>query len=238
MKYRDILIPLACAVGGFAAGWFAHKHVQEDKTAAALKKQADMYKEQIKTAVAAAKKEGAEEEFTRAQEEQVAKDKKMYEGLRPGFYSVDEYNALFKTPAPSETFNDDGKEGTDIRQTMDEHGDPLDDIIYEGDETDYVEYPPFDPTVDYEVLYIRPEEVGKLYGFEEVDLKVFADGIVTDDVWQIIPSDEAEEMLGEDFMSHMGEYEEEAFWCVNRRNHKYYEVLYDSRTYREAIGRG
>lgn len=247
MRYRNILVPLVCLVGGFTAGWFAHRTFREDKMAAALKKQSDMYKEMIRDACTAARAEGEtegiEEERTRAAEEQVKKDREIYENLRPGHFTAEEYRNMFK-PTPAEALDPEGKEEADIRVTMKGHGDPLDDILYNSeDDPDGENYIPEEPDIidlncDQPILYIKPEEVGRAFGYQEVDLKVFADGIVTDDIWNIIPTDEAKDLLGEDFMSHMGEFEDEAFWAMNRRNHTYYEVLLDPRTYREAIGRG
>jgi len=255
MRYRDILIPLVCAAGGFAAGWYAHKKTQTDRTAEALKQQSDMYKEKLKEANDILQDALKREAITK-QQDTVEKVKNWRDTLSPGFFAYDEYDDMFKTPAPPEAIGEDeptddnkevkkiGEEEKVRKPWMDWHGDPIDDIVMsEGDDDD--DFIPEEPdeaiwqnTVDYPILYVRPEEVGEYYGYQEVNLVVYKDGIVTDDAGTLVPIDEVPDMIGEDYESHFGEYAEEALWAMNRRNHTYYEVLQDSRTYRESIGRG
>lgn len=178
-----------------------------------------------------------------------------YKNLEPGIYTMDEYDKMFKEICPEEldqlnraevkppvlTDNEKPrktteKEGVVSVPLMDWHGDPVDDEDF--DEDNYIppeeDESPQANNLDYPILYISPDEVGQAPHYQVVYLNVFADGMVTDDALTVIPEEEVPDLIGEDYKSHFGEFEDEALWAMNGRNHTYYEVTLDSRTYREA----
>lgn len=256
MNARNIIIPIITAAAGFAAGWFAHRHYAADQTAKALKQQANYYDGKLKEANKLFQSVTYEDALNRlgeAEQEDAKADLERWRStLNPGVFTVSEYENMFKVPAPPEALKDEEpndktrKEGADVRPEpdsqndddilMDWRGDPIDredDIPPEADEA----YIKNDALVE-PIRYVSPEEFGQAFGFQEVNLKVYTDGIVSDDCYNVIPHDEAIDLLGEDYSSHFGEYEDEAMWVMNNSNRTYYEVIYDGRTYREAIGRG
>ena len=79
---------------------------------------------------------------------------------------------------------------------------------------------------------ITPEEFGEMEDYETASLTYYADGVLEDDQCNIIEN--PDDLVGENFADHYGEFEEDA---VHVRNDKYktdYEILLDVRTYAEA----
>ena len=79
---------------------------------------------------------------------------------------------------------------------------------------------------------ILPEDFGEMDDYDIQSLTYYADGVLEDDQCNIIEN--PDDLVGENFADHFGEYEDEA---VHVRNDKYktdYEILLDVRTYAEA----
>lgn len=78
------------------------------------------------------------------------------------------------------------------------------------------------PTEPY---VISPHEFGEKDGYECIGLTYHADGIVTDDANEVL--DNWPDLVGPDFMSHFGEYEDDSVFVRNEDRQTDYEILRD-----------
>ena len=82
---------------------------------------------------------------------------------------------------------------------------------------------------------ISPEEFDELDGYQAVSLTYFSDGVVAN-MWDSkLDDDEIEEMIGNDFANHFGEYEDEAVFIRNDELRADYEINYDHRNYSDVV---
>lgn len=70
---------------------------------------------------------------------------------------------------------------------------------------------------------ISPAEFGEFEDYEVITLTYFADGVLTDEDCQ--PLDDAEEIVGDDYMDHFGEYEDDSVYIRNDERRCDYEIL-------------
>lgn len=82
---------------------------------------------------------------------------------------------------------------------------------------------------------IFPEEFGGIEEYEQISLIYYSDGVLTDDMDDII--DDIDGTVGEGFASHFGEYEDDSVFVRNDRLKCDYEILRDYRTYEKVVGR-
>ena len=80
---------------------------------------------------------------------------------------------------------------------------------------------------------ITPGEFGE-YGYPTVSLTYYADGVVVDEYDDVIDPAELEGMIGTDFASHFGEYEDDSVFVRNDRLETDYEILRDYRKWSEV----
>lgn len=78
------------------------------------------------------------------------------------------------------------------------------------------------------IYTISPEEFGELEDYDKISLTLYADGILADDMDNVI--DDLEDTVG-DFNSHFGEYEDDAVFVRNEIRKCDYEILANSRKY-------
>jgi hypothetical protein len=71
-------------------------------------------------------------------------------------------------------------------------------------------------------------------GYEQISLTYYADGILADEDDTILNLDE---VIGEDAVNHIGDYEDDAVHVRNDARKVYYEVLVDERSYEKATGK-
>lgn len=95
----------------------------------------------------------------------------------------------------------------------------------EKEETDDEEE--VDDTDDY-IYVIKPEIFGE-EDYEEVSLTYYADGVLTDE--QDNPIEDVAGMVGADYASHFGEYEDDSVFIRNDRLRTDFEILADQRKY-------
>lgn len=81
---------------------------------------------------------------------------------------------------------------------------------------------------------ITPDEFGELDGYDAESLTYYADGVLTDD-WDK-PIEDVDDLVGEDSLTHFGEYEEDSVFVRNDRYSTDYEILRDNRTFSEIKG--
>lgn len=71
---------------------------------------------------------------------------------------------------------------------------------------------------------ISPGEVGDIPEYDKFTLKYYRDGILLDDANE--PLDDIESIVGDRFMTHFGEYEEDTVYVRNDRTQADYEILF------------
>ena len=102
-----------------------------------------------------------------------------------------------------------------------EYAKMLKELKYASDEVENEEKGGNDPA--YDPYVISPDEFGEIDDYETVSLSYYEDGVLADD-WDNEIED-VESLVGEESLSHFGEYEED---CVYVRNDRYktdYEIL-------------
>ena len=80
---------------------------------------------------------------------------------------------------------------------------------------------------------ISPEEYGESELPSE-SLTYWADGVVTDEANCIWDDDDIEETIGKDALKHFGEYEDDSVFVRNETLDKEYEILLDTRRFRDV----
>lgn len=110
----------------------------------------------------------------------------------------------------------------DLGYTSDDVED--DEHIVEDDAEDDENYGKNDPYV------ISPEELGDC-DYPVVTLRYFEDGVLTNNRGKIISN--VDELIGEDSLTHFGEYEEDSVFVRNDEQGVDYEILMDYRAYAE-----
>lgn len=99
-------------------------------------------------------------------------------------------------------------------------------VRYENiiDEQGYTDYPREDDDDMDKPYIIAPDEFGEVFGYETISLYYYADdNVLTDDMDDIIC--DVENTVGNDFMNHFGEYEDDSVHIRNVKRHTDYEVL-------------
>lgn len=80
---------------------------------------------------------------------------------------------------------------------------------------------------------ISPEEFGEIEDYERISLIYFADGILTDEGYEVI--EDVDETVGEESLDHFGEFEADSVFVRNDLMKCDYEILQDNRTYAEVL---
>ena len=88
--------------------------------------------------------------------------------------------------------------------------------------------------VDHDEPYvISPDEFGEFDDYEQISLTYYeGDGFLADDMDELV--DDIEDVVGFESLNHFGEYEEDAVHVRNDRLKADYEILVDTRSYREV----
>lgn len=80
---------------------------------------------------------------------------------------------------------------------------------------------------------IQPSDFGEFDDYEKISLTYTADGVLLDDVNEIV--DDIEETVGGDSLEHFGEYEDDSVYVRNDAKKCDYEILLDQRNYQEIF---
>ena len=80
---------------------------------------------------------------------------------------------------------------------------------------------------------IQPSDFGEFDDYEKISLTYTADGVLLDDINEIV--DDIEETVGEDSLEHFGEYEDDSVYVRNDSKKCDYEILLDQRNYQEIL---
>lgn len=76
---------------------------------------------------------------------------------------------------------------------------------------------------------ISPDAFGDADGYDVVSLNYYADGVLTDDWGDIIGN--VDDIVGEESLTHFGEYEDDSVFVRNDRLKTDYEILKDERNF-------
>ena len=76
---------------------------------------------------------------------------------------------------------------------------------------------------------IQPSDFGEFDDYEKISLTYTADGVLLDDMNEIV--DDIEKTVGEDSLEHFGEYEDDSVYVRNDAKKCDYEILLDQRNY-------
>ncbi len=76
---------------------------------------------------------------------------------------------------------------------------------------------------------ISPDVFGDADGYDVVSLNYYADGVLTDDWGDIIGN--VDDIVGEESLTHFGEYEDDSVFVRNDRLKTDYEILKDERNF-------
>ena len=108
----------------------------------------------------------------------------------------------------------------------------MSDYVYENEEDDEDMTPINNPDVLNEYPYaIPPEEFGDYVDYEPTTLYYYADGVLADEDDNVVEDPVA--MVGDDFMDHYGEYEDDCVYVRNDRYRRDYEILRSEKTFAE-----
>lgn len=86
--------------------------------------------------------------------------------------------------------------------------------------------------VDGDIKIIEPDEYGEDDEYDQVELTFYADGILADENDDVI--EHVDDVIGPGNLDHIGEYEDDALHIKNEARKVYYEILVDSRSYKDA----
>ena len=79
---------------------------------------------------------------------------------------------------------------------------------------------------------ITPEEFGDIDEYDTATYTYYSDGVLTDDMDE--PVDDIDDVVGEDSLTHFGEYEDDCVYVRNDDRACDYEILRDLRPYSEV----
>lgn len=79
---------------------------------------------------------------------------------------------------------------------------------------------------------ISPDDFGELDDYNRISLTYYADGIIEDEDREIV--NDIDELIGEDSLTHFGEYEDDSVFVRNEYLRTDFEILKDYRSYDKA----
>ena len=110
-----------------------------------------------------------------------------------------------------------------------------DEEVCENNE-DRVELDEIERASDYDRPYIiEPQEFGALDGYSLITLYHYSDNVLADDCDELV--EDLDDVVGEDYASHFGEYEDDCVYVRNDRLKADYEICRDLRKYSDVVWR-
>ena len=110
-----------------------------------------------------------------------------------------------------------------------------DEEVCENNE-DRVELDEIERASDYDKPYIiEPQEFGALDGYSLITLYHYSDNVLADDCDELV--EDLDDVVGEDYASHFGEYEDDCVYVRNDRLKADYEICRDLRKYSDVVWR-
>lgn len=113
----------------------------------------------------------------------------------------------------------------------------IEDVEYEEvceNDEDGVELDEIERASDYDRPYIiEPQEFGALDGYSLITLYHYSDNVLADDCDELV--EDLDDVVGEDYASHFGEYEDDCVYVRNDRLKADYEICRDLRKYSDIL---
>lgn len=88
------------------------------------------------------------------------------------------------------------------------------------------------PWEESSIKVIEPDKFGEKEEYDQIELTLYADGILADDRDDVVDK----EVVG-DALDHMGEYDDDIIHVQDDEKKRYYEITVDNRSYEDATGR-
>ena len=82
--------------------------------------------------------------------------------------------------------------------------------------------------------FISPDDFGEEFGYDTRTFTYYADGVLTDEDDEVIRN--VDDLVGSDFPSHFGDYEEDSVFVRNNEEKTDYEILRDLRRFSDVVG--
>lgn len=87
------------------------------------------------------------------------------------------------------------------------------------------------PWEEPRIRVIEPDKYGEKEEYDQIELTLYADGILADERDDIVEK----EVVG-DALDHMGEYEDDVIHVQDDEKKRYFEIMVDNRSYEDATG--
>lgn len=104
----------------------------------------------------------------------------------------------------------------------------------DDEDKDGVELNEIERASDYDRPYIiEPQEFGALDGYSLITLYHYSDNVLADDCDELV--EDLNDVVGEDYAEHFGEYEDDCVYVRNDRLKADYEICRDFRKYSDVL---
>lgn len=154
--------------------------------------------------------------------------KKEVEKIRKEYNEYDNLTKNYTSYSKNET-----EENVEEDEEVCEHDEY--EVFCENNE-DRVELDEIERASDYDKPYIiEPQEFGALDGYSLITLYHYSDNVLADDCDELV--EDLDDVVGEDYASHFGEYEDDCVYVRNDRLKADYEICRDLRKYSDVAWR-
>ena len=155
--------------------------------------------------------------------------KKEVEKIRKEYNKYDNLTKNYTSYSKNETEENNDEEDEEVCEN-DEY-----EVFCENNE-DIVELDEIERASDYDRPYIiEPQEFGALDGYSLITLYHYSDNVLADDCDELV--EDLDDVVGEDYASHFGEYEDDCVYVRNDRLKADYEICRDLRKYSDVVWR-
>lgn len=211
----DKLSKVLIFVAGAACGAAVTNYLVKSKYEQLVQEEIDSVKETYARMLA---NKSDEDDISEDTETMEAKKKAEVAKEKP---SIIEYAAMLQ------------KQGYTSYSDASESSDSNDEEEYEDEESEEEEYEEEEQESAIDKPYvIAPEEFGEYDDYEEISLRYYADGILTDDQDELV--EDVEETVGFDSLNKFGLYEDDSVHVRNDRLKADYEILRSTSRYSDV----
>ena len=127
---------------------------------------------------------------------------------------------------------DETEKNTNTQDEIAAYHELLDKLHYANIDVDSLNVKKGGSTVTDGPFVISPDEFGEDPNYQTVSLTLYEDGVLTDDYDDIVV--DVDDWVGEDSLTHFGEYEDDSVFVRNESMQTDFEILRDLRTYKEC----
>lgn len=127
---------------------------------------------------------------------------------------------------------DETEKNTNVHEELAAYHDLINKLHYANIDVDSLFAKKGGSTVTDGPFIISPDEFGEDPNYQTVSLTLYEDGVLTDDYDDIV--EDIDDLVGEDSLTHFGEYEDDSVFVRNESMQTDFEILRDLRTYSEC----